>query len=331
MHLGILLVINFTDLSLGVLMIHAFTAPTVWCGFHHLDVCEGFSMLGDHSQVSFRFFLCAFSTYLTVHFYQLLPYAPALWSSEGMLPNPLQLPTASFPSPLTSALTTPTQLQAFVAILTGCAGVIALLATVCTRRMWEALSPIRSCLCLLLWYGWACLWNRNIFISNPGLPYVGWLLLASALWPSGQSPWEEEERGKGDEGQGGHAGSKVVKKNNKRKRRRKSRIRMLLSYLLVGVGAAAMLGYALDLPTLKQAGLATVASPLPLVFSAFKGHETFSNAFYFTALDQQGKVHVCVCVFAFVFLCTCESVCESAYVHCFAVSPEYVIATSAGL
>ena len=33
---------------------------------------------------------------------------------------------------------------------------------------------------LILWYGWACLVNRNPLISNPGIPYVGWLLLASA-------------------------------------------------------------------------------------------------------------------------------------------------------
>jgi hypothetical protein len=35
----------------------------------------------------------------------------------------------------------------------------------------------------LLWYVWACLLGRNPFISNPGIPYVGWLLLAHALLP----------------------------------------------------------------------------------------------------------------------------------------------------
>jgi predicted DCC family thiol-disulfide oxidoreductase YuxK len=39
---------------------------------------------------------------------------------------------------------------------------------------------------VLLWYGWACLFNRNIFIGNPGLPMVGWLLLACALIPPGE-------------------------------------------------------------------------------------------------------------------------------------------------
>lgn len=33
----------------------------------------------------------------------------------------------------------------------------------------------------LLWYVWACLLGRNPLISNPGIPYVGWLLLAHTI------------------------------------------------------------------------------------------------------------------------------------------------------
>jgi predicted DCC family thiol-disulfide oxidoreductase YuxK len=36
---------------------------------------------------------------------------------------------------------------------------------------------------VLVWYLWACLYGRNPLIANPGLPYVGWLLLAHALAP----------------------------------------------------------------------------------------------------------------------------------------------------
>jgi len=43
----------------------------------------------------------------------------------------------------------------------------------------------RTC-CLLLWYGWACLFHRNNLISNPGIPFIGWLLLANALVPTGE-------------------------------------------------------------------------------------------------------------------------------------------------
>ena len=45
------------------------------------------------------------------------------------------------------------------------------------RRPWVA---------FLLWYGWACLFNRNIFIANPSLPFMGWLLLAFVVIPSGE-------------------------------------------------------------------------------------------------------------------------------------------------
>jgi hypothetical protein len=40
----------------------------------------------------------------------------------------------------------------------------------------------------LLWYGWACLFNRNVLISNPSIPYVGLLLLLTALVPATE-PW----------------------------------------------------------------------------------------------------------------------------------------------
>jgi predicted DCC family thiol-disulfide oxidoreductase YuxK len=36
---------------------------------------------------------------------------------------------------------------------------------------------------LLLWYLWACLFGRNPLISNPGLPFVGWMLLAHVFLP----------------------------------------------------------------------------------------------------------------------------------------------------
>jgi predicted DCC family thiol-disulfide oxidoreductase YuxK len=35
-----------------------------------------------------------------------------------------------------------------------------------------------------VWYIWACLFGRNPLIANPGLPYVGWMLLAHACLPS---------------------------------------------------------------------------------------------------------------------------------------------------
>ena len=45
---------------------------------------------------------------------------------------------------------------------------------------------------LLLWFGWACLFNRNNLIINPSLPYIGMLLLLSALVPLWEN-WSREK------------------------------------------------------------------------------------------------------------------------------------------
>jgi predicted DCC family thiol-disulfide oxidoreductase YuxK len=53
----------------------------------------------------------------------------------------------------------------------------------------------------LLWYAWACLFGRNPLIANPGLPYVGWILLAHVcLPPAPYGSWAA--RGRVDPGGG---------------------------------------------------------------------------------------------------------------------------------
>ena len=49
--------------------------------------------------------------------------------------------------------------------------------------------------------------------------------------------------------------------------------------LVLGLGCLQMLGWALEDPALQSAGKATVASPLPLVFSTHEGLETFAQEF----------------------------------------------------
>jgi predicted DCC family thiol-disulfide oxidoreductase YuxK len=41
-------------------------------------------------------------------------------------------------------------------------------------------------LALVIWFGFACLFNRNVLIANPSLPYVGLLLLLTACVPGGE-------------------------------------------------------------------------------------------------------------------------------------------------
>jgi len=121
----------------------------------------------------FAVFRIIFGGYLVWHFVQLAPYAGELFSSDGTLSNPrLNFTFGVLPNPLerfqSSAFAT-----AFVVLLAMSAASF-------------ALGLFRSLNALLLWYGWACLFNRNNLISNPGIPYVGLLLLLSALVPPGE-------------------------------------------------------------------------------------------------------------------------------------------------
>ncbi len=108
--------------------------------------------------------------YLVTHFVYLIYFAQELFGSSGMLPAHLSPTYGYFPNILN--FTTPEWLPtAFVVMLT----VLSFLVVFGTEKKWVY---------LLLWFGWACLLNRNPLIRNPGMPYVGWLLLAfSVLFP----------------------------------------------------------------------------------------------------------------------------------------------------
>ena len=116
-------------------------------------------------------FRACLGAYLTVHFLQLLPYGAELFSNRGLLPEADWSPLVHlFPNFLALA-DTPLAVR-----LSICAGIAAsLLLIVGKWDRWAA---------LFAWYLWACLFGRNPLVSNPSLPYVGWLLLAHAALPS---------------------------------------------------------------------------------------------------------------------------------------------------
>jgi hypothetical protein len=115
-------------------------------------------------------FRIALGAYLVIHFVSLAPYAGELFSRSGMLPDAAELPSARFfPNPLANA--SPSVAVGAVAALSLLS--LSLLAGV--YRRWVAIP---------LWFGWACLFNRNPFIANPSIPYVGFLLLACAIVPN---------------------------------------------------------------------------------------------------------------------------------------------------
>jgi len=115
-------------------------------------------------------FRVALGGYLVFHFVSLVPYAEELFSKTGMLPDAAQLPSARFfPNPLAHA-------SAGVAV--GFVVALALLSLLLLAGVH------RRVVALPLWFGWACLFNRNPFIANPSIPYVGFLLLACAIIPN---------------------------------------------------------------------------------------------------------------------------------------------------
>ncbi|UJR20386.1 hypothetical protein I4U23_023517 [Adineta vaga] len=130
-----------------------------------------------------RIFEFFFGLYLTIHFAQLVPHATELFGRDGMIADPQWSPTYEyFPNILNWIDHSSTYLSGFLIILS-CLSVVFALRIFAPR-----------CVALVLWYGWACLFNRNVLISNPGIPYVGLLLLAFSLIKIKKQQNNDEEK-----------------------------------------------------------------------------------------------------------------------------------------
>ncbi len=111
--------------------------------------------------------------YLALHFIHLVPYGAEVFGSEGLLPDArANFTHGLLPNPL-EYTGTPWIAPAFLFALS-------LLSILFACGVWRRPTAI------LLWYGWACLFNRNNLISNPSLPYIGLLLLLCAVIPTGE-------------------------------------------------------------------------------------------------------------------------------------------------
>jgi predicted DCC family thiol-disulfide oxidoreductase YuxK len=118
----------------------------------------------------YSLFRVIFGIYLLVHFAELVPWGAELFSNQGVLPAGTASPVLHlFPNVL-AVWDSP----AFVTVLL-IAGTV--LSALLALGWWDRLAAVA------LWYIWACLFGRNPLIANPGLPYVGWLLLAHACLP----------------------------------------------------------------------------------------------------------------------------------------------------
>src|SRR5262249_10628159 len=112
-----------------------------------------------------------FGVYLCVHFAQLAPWGPEVFSTRGAITN-------SWFSPLIHLF--PNVLAVWDDPIT----VIGMLSAGAVLSVLLAIGWHDRLAAVVLWYIWACLFCRNPLISNPGLPYVGLLLVVHALLPS---------------------------------------------------------------------------------------------------------------------------------------------------
>jgi len=136
-----------------------------------MDLRARLSTVAPVSAHQFAFFRIVFGAYLTIHFAMLVPWGAELFSREGMLSDAGLNPTSGIFPNILARWDSPDAVTATLVLLT----VGALLFT---------LGIARRPIALVLWYGWACLFNRNVLISNPSIAYVGLLLLLTALVPT---------------------------------------------------------------------------------------------------------------------------------------------------
>ena len=129
------------------------------------------SMSNGWTGGQYSLFRILFGTYLFVHFAHLMPWGAELFSRQGILPQGSVSPVLRlFPNVL-AVWDTPTAVTTLLVIAVG-------------GSLGFAIGYYDRLAAVVLWYIWACLFGRNPLIANPGLPYVGWLLLAHACLPA---------------------------------------------------------------------------------------------------------------------------------------------------
>jgi predicted DCC family thiol-disulfide oxidoreductase YuxK len=118
----------------------------------------------------YSLYRAVFGGYLFVHYCGLVAWGPELFSRAGVLPNPWTSPLARlFPNILVIC-----DSRGSVQFVLVVAAVMSVLFAI---GLWDRVAAVT------LWYVSTCLVDRNPLITNPALPFLGWLLLAHALLP----------------------------------------------------------------------------------------------------------------------------------------------------
>jgi predicted DCC family thiol-disulfide oxidoreductase YuxK len=129
--------------------------------------------LKSYSPYQFSFFRIILGVYLFIHFTSLIPYAAEIWSSNGIFPNPAVNLTYGFFPNILYYISSPVGVTIFLSVLS----ILSVFFMIGLKR------PLVS---ILLWYSWVCLFDRNNLINNPGIPFIGWILLSCAVIPTGE-------------------------------------------------------------------------------------------------------------------------------------------------
>lgn len=117
-----------------------------------------------------------FGLFFFVQFGRLLPWAQALYGDQGVLGDVSLNPVAATLPPWWF---TWSQGAGPELLLVGLMGLSLCVAV----GLWPRLAA------LLLWAGWALLWQRNVFTLNPSMPFNGFLMLSMAAFFPSNGPW----------------------------------------------------------------------------------------------------------------------------------------------
>ncbi len=122
------------------------------------------------SQYRYDIYRVILGYYLCVHFLRLLPDGEEVFSNNGMIKDASLLPTYGMLPIFLFKFDSPQVVNAFLLSLAA--------ASLCLVVNYK----VRIASAWLFW-GWICLFNRNPFISNPSLAFIGWILLSFVVAP----------------------------------------------------------------------------------------------------------------------------------------------------
>lgn len=118
---------------------------------------------------NYSYFRIIFGAYLSLHFMALVPWATELFGGGGALQASASPLVRLFPNIL-GWIDQPVFVIAFLCAAAG----LSLMFMAGIKDKMAAAG---------IWFIWACLVGRNPLILNPGIPFVGWLLLMHVVMP----------------------------------------------------------------------------------------------------------------------------------------------------